>query len=135
MRHLATTIVATALLLSGACSREPPVLRQTLVHIRSKDIETWRRQMADSKRWWATSEAGQLDTGLVCLRDGTEVRLAFLSHHQSQDGKSHTRLEAPGYERHVTGGFCCEVEFGDAPAPPNLAQFDALLSEFDGVDP
>jgi hypothetical protein len=79
-------------------------------------------------------EKEPIERGIVRLKDGEIVRFAFLSHHLTKDHESHTVFENATYQRHVTGYFCCEVDFRTK-QPENIKEFDKLLSSIDGLSP
>ncbi len=85
--------------------------------------------------WWVGDYEGEIERGILALRNGEIVRYAFISHHVSKDGNSHSYFKGTKYRRYVTGSFCCEVEFFQEKQPENTAELDSLLSKYDGVSP
>jgi hypothetical protein len=85
--------------------------------------------------WWAGKYDGEIERGILVLKNGEIVRFAFISHHVSKDGNSHSYFQGNKYRKYVTGWFCCEVEFFRQQQPKDIAELDFLLSKYDGVSP
>lgn len=77
------------------------------------------------------SLSGGIESGIVTMKDGEEVKYWFLSHHLSGDD-GHARFEFPGGRvRMMTGYFCCEVMFPQDDFE-SAKEFDAFLVDVDG---
>ena len=109
-----------------------------VAQITDSDIVNWKaRGPANSAKpsWMFGDYASIYEKGILCLQDGTIVKFSFISHHLSNDHKSHSYFSALNFSKHVTGWFCCEVNFDKQRQPKNLEELDLILSGYDGISP
>ena len=85
--------------------------------------------------WYAGDYTGTTEHGIIALTNGEVVKFAFMSHHTSKDGNSHSYFKGKEYKRYVRGWFCCEVEFVSEKQPKDTAELDAILSKYAGIPP
>lgn len=108
-----------------------------VAQITDSNIVNWKAQLSNSASpsWIFKDYAGIYEKGILRLQDGTIVKFSFISHHVSNDHESHSYFSAPHFSKHVTGWFCCEVDFDKQQQPKDLKELDSILSGHDGVSP
>jgi hypothetical protein len=108
-----------------------------VAQITDSNIANWKAQLRNSSTpsWMFKDYTSIYEKGILLLQDGTIVKFSFISHHLSKDHNSHSFFSAPHFAKHITGWFCCEVDFDKEQQPKDIKELNSILSSYDGLSP